>query len=231
MNGSLIVASLVGTLVLAPGAAQADLVADWRMNESKDAKVMRDAVEDGVRNKGKIVSVKTGVAGLAGGRAYEFAGDSDHVKVADSSELDPKKAKIRLAATVRIRNHAMKDDSYDVVRKGLAGMHGGSWKMEIKRKKGSASVGRLLCVFIGVVDGKNVAIRKQAPADIVNGKVHRLQCIRDGSTVRAVVDGVKSSTKGRLGSISNSAPVFLGCKKPGDDVLRGKLDRVMVGVG
>ena len=201
------------------------------MDEAAGATTMVDSITTGVLNNGQIFSVQTGVTALAGGRAYQFDGTADYVKVPDSDELDPGTKKIVLSAVVRIPDVAMKDDSYDLVRKGLSGTSGGDWKMEIKRRDGAASVGRLNCVFNSVLNGDKVVGAKLATPDVVDGRIHTLQCIRDGSSVRAVVDGVVYEKIRASGSIVNSSPVYLGCKEPGDDVLQGTLDQVTVSIG
>jgi hypothetical protein len=59
----------------------------------------------------------------------------------------------------------MDDDSYDVVRKGLAGRPGGDYKMEIKRAAADPTVGKLNCLF----QGSGGRVREVARPDIVDG--------------------------------------------------------------
>jgi len=227
-----LIAGVTASALLLPTAAHAAVVADWRMDEGAGAVTMVDSSRLGGDNNGTVVGVRTGVSGLAGGKAYQFDGVSSRVTVPDSPALDPGTQRIVLSATVKIADHAMGDDSYDVLRKGVASTSGGYWKMEVNRRSSAPSVGRLRCVFKGVVaGGKTSEVMLLAPADVVDGRVHRLQCVRDGATVRAIVDGVVAAKSQASGSISNAAPVLLGSKSPGDDVMKGVIDQVSVDIG
>jgi hypothetical protein len=227
-----LVPALVSALVLAPAAAHAAVIADWRLDESSGATTMVDSSQNGGLNNGKIVSVQTGVPGLAGGRAYQFNGSGSYVQVPDADALDPGTKPIILSAVVRIPDGAMKDDSYDLVRKGVSSTPGGNWKMEVNRRDSAPSVGRLRCVFKGVLDnGTKSEVMKIATPDIADGRVHRVQCIRTETAVRAVVDGRVFEKVQRSGSIVNSEPVMVGAKTPGDDVMLGVMDQVSISIG
>lgn len=225
-----LVAAVV-TLASAPAAAEGDVVARWNMDERAGASVMHDSASRGGDNDGAIHHVRTGVRGLASGRAYAFDGATSYVKVPDARALDPGRSRISLRATVRIADRKMLDDSYDIVRKGLFGTKGGYWKMEVKRTA-KASVARLQCVFKGRLrDGSMRIAGKVARPDIADGRIHRLRCVRSKNKIQAVVDG-KVYTKIRAtGSIANRHAVVVGAKRAGDDVLKGRLDRVVIKVG
>ena len=196
------------------------------MDETSGNTMVDSATRVGGANNGTISGgVKIGEPFLAGGSAYEFDGSTGFVSVPDSSSLDPGAAPITMSAVVRVDDVPMSDDSYDLVRKGVTTTPGGDWKMEIKRD--SSSVGKLLCVF----KGTGGAVQKSAPRDLVDGRVHRVQCIKTGSSVTAVVDGARFSKSASAGSITNDQPVILGSKSAGDDVLRGVMDQVTVSIG
>jgi hypothetical protein len=217
-------------VVLVPTAAQAAIVADWEMDEEPNASVMVDSA--GGDNNGSIHSVQTGVDGLAGGNAYQFAGTTSWVDVPDNSNLDPGAANITLTATVKIPAGSMADDSYEVVRKGLVNTKGGDWKMEIKRKGSNATIGHLHCVFKGVLAGGGTSlVSKQGSPNVVDGGVHTLQCIKTSTQVIAVVDGKRAFATKAAGSISNNQAVILGSKIAGDDVMQGIVDKVTVDIG
>lgn len=226
--GALATGAALGLLV--PSAAQAALVADWKMDEAGGASVMVDSA--GGDNKGTITSVQTGVAGIAGGKAYSFDGATSYVQVADANNLDPGNASITVGATVKVANAPMVDDSYDVLRKGLVTTKGGDWKMEIKRSSADATVGRLHCVFKGVLpSGGSSLTGVQASVDVVDGTAHTLRCKKTSSQVIAVVDG-RSFTAGKTaGSIANDQPVIIGTKEPGDDHFEGIIDHVVIYIG
>ena len=228
-----IVPTLVAAVVtVAPAAAaQGAVVAHWNMDEAAGASRMLDSATLGGANNGQIVNVTTGVPGLVSGNAYTFNGTTSYVEVADNASLDPGTAKIALSATVRTLDGPMPDDSYDLVRKGVVTTKGGYWKMEIKRSS-DPSVGRLHCVFKGMLPGGSMTIAKRlATPDIVDGRTHTVQCLRSGSTVIAVVDGKSYETTKATGSIANNQSVIVGSKLAGDDVLRGSLDEVSVNIG
>jgi hypothetical protein len=229
-----IVPTLVAAVVtVAPAAAaQAAVVAHWQMDEPAGASVMLDSASGGAHD-GRIVNVVTGAAGLVpdGGSAYTFNEATSYVEVAEDDRLDPGTAPISLTATVQAVDGAMSDDSYDLVRKGVVTTKGGYWKMEIKRTP-DASVGRLHCVFKGVMpDGSRQMVKRLAKPDLVDGGIHTVQCVRSGNTVTAVVDGKPYTTNKPTGSIANNQPVILGAKLAGDDVLRGSLDEVIIEIG
>jgi hypothetical protein len=231
MNRSLALATTTVVIALVPTSAEAVVIANWRMDEPADARVMVDSASAGGANNGSIVNVTTGVAGLVSGSAYLFGGPNSFVEVPDNDRLDPGTAGITLLATVQIKDGPMSDDSYDVVRKGFVTTRGGYWKMEIIRASNSA-VGRLHCLFRGILpNGEASLVSSRVTTDVVDGKTHRLQCVRTASGVRAVVDGAGSSTSGRTGNIANAAPVTVGAKSATDDVLQGTLDEVRVNIG
>jgi hypothetical protein len=223
-------AGVVGALlvVLVPAAAHAARVADWRMDEAAGAGVMVDSA--GGDNNGSINSVATGVAGLVGGRAYLFDGATSWVQVPDHSNLDPGTAPITVRATVQVTSGVILDDSYEVVRKGTVKTRGGEWKMEVKRS--SSTVGRLNCVFKGVLpNGTTSRVSKVATVDVVDGRPHTLQCQRIGTQVVAVVDGRQFAVSHATGSIANAESLVIGSKVAGDDVMLGVIDAVSVDIG
>jgi hypothetical protein len=103
--------------------------------------------------------------------------------------------------------------------------------MEIKRTS-PASVGKLHCVFKGVMPGgSRVAVARIADVNINDGRQHTISCRRTATSVQAIVDGRTFSTSKATGSIDNSAPVIVGAKDASDDVLQGTLDEVIVDIG
>ena len=216
-------------IALVPSAAQADLVADWKMDEPSGATIMQDSAGT---NDGRINSVITGVPALVSGNAYRFDGATSWVEVPNNQTLDPGTANIAVQATVRVENGQILDDSYDIVRKGTTSTAGGFWKMEIHRAASNTTVGKLRCAFKGILpDGTKSLASKQAIPDIVDGRAHTLQCKRIGNTVTAVVDGTSYNLTKPTGNIDNTSTVFLGSKVAGDDVVEGDLDAVSIDIG
>jgi hypothetical protein len=200
------------------GATLLNKAADWQMNETSGQ--MTDS--SGNDNNGDPTDVRQT------GSRYVFNGSTSHVAVPDSDSLDPLEKDIALRARLKVTDAPMDDDSYDIVRKGLAGRPGGDYKMEIKRAA-DPTVGKLHCLFKG--DGGTVD--KVARRDIVDGNWHTLECIKTSTSVVARVDGSGGSTKaGSAGSISNPTDIMVGAKTaiPLDDVFDGKMDFVGIDI-
>src|SRR5215204_7828941 len=191
--------------------------ADWQMVETSGQ--MIDS--SGNNNNGDPTDVRQR------GSSYVFNGSTSYVTVPDSDSLDPQENDITLRARVKVTDAPMDEDSYDIVRKGLAGRPGGDYKMEIKRAA-DPTVGKLHCLFKG--DGGRV--NKVAPQDIVDGNWHTLECIKTSTSVVASVDGSGSTKAGSAGSISNASEVMVGAKTavPLDDVFNGAMDFVSIDI-
>ena len=190
---------LVVLLLAAPSYADVLLTADWQMNETSGQMIDSSANH----NNGDPKDVRRT------GSRYVFNGSTSYVAVPDSDSLDPAEKDITLTSRLRVTDAPMDDDSYDIVRKGLAGRPGGDYKMEIKRAA-DPTVGKLHCLF----EGDGGTVDKVARVDIVDGK--------------------RGSTKaGSAGSISNATNVLVGAKTavPLDDTFDGKMDFVSIEIG
>jgi hypothetical protein len=200
------------------GATLLNKAADWQMNETSGQ--MIDS--SGNDNNGDPTDVRQT------GSRYLFNGSTSYVAVPDSDSLDPAERDITLRARLKVTDAPMDDDSYDIVRKGLAGRPGGDYKMEIKRAA-DPTVGKLHCLF----KGSGGTVDKVARGDIVDGNWHTLECIKTSTSVVAKVDGSGGSTKaGSAGSISNPTNVMVGAKTavPLDDTFDGKMDFVSIDI-
>src|SRR5215212_5216000 len=210
---------IVVLLLAAPSYADELLTAaDWQMNETSGQ--MTDS--SGNENNGDPTDVRQK------GSRYVFNGSTSYVVVPDSDSLDPAEKDITLTARVMVTDAPMDDDSYDIVRKGLAGRPGGDYKMEIKRAP-DPTVGKLHCLF----QGSGGTVDKVARGDIVDGNWHTLECIKTSTSVVAKVDGKRGSTKaGSAGSISNPTNVMVGAKTatPLDDTFDGSMDFVSIDI-
>ena len=210
----------VAGMLMASSSAWAVLVkaADWQMNDISGQ--MLDSSGQG--NHGTPTNV------VQTGSAYVFNGSTSYVAVPDSDSLDPLEKDITLRARVMVTDAPMDDDSYDIVRKGLAGRPGGQYKMEIKRAA-DPTVGKLNCLF----QGSGGTVNKVSRRDIVDGEWHTLECIKTSTSVGARVDGRRGSTKaGSVGSISNPTNVLVGAKTavPLDDMFDGAMDFVSIDI-
>jgi hypothetical protein len=221
MKRTVLLSATVILVLLLAAPSYADVLltaADWQMDETSGQ--MIDS--SGNENNGDPTDVRQR------GSRYLFNGSTSYVIVPDSDSLDPLEKDITLRARLKATDAPMDDDSYDIVRKGLAGRPGGDYKMEIKRAA-DPTVGKLHCLFQG--DGGTVD--KVARGDIVDGNWHTLECIKTSTSVVARVDGSGGSTKaGSAGSISNPTNVMVGAKTavPLDDTFDGKMDFVSIDI-
>jgi hypothetical protein len=223
MKRTVVLSATVIVVLLLAAPSYADVLltgADWQMDETS-GQMLEDS--SGNNNNGTPKDV------VRTGSAYVFNGSTSYVAVPDAGSLDPQAKDIKLTARIRVNGQALDDDSYDIVRKGLAGRPGGDYKMEIKRAA-DPTVGKLHCLFKG--DGGTVD--KVARRDIVDGNWHTLECIKTSTSVMARVDGKSGSTKaGSAGSIANGSAVMVGAKTadPLDDVFDGSMDFVSIEIG
>jgi hypothetical protein len=202
-------------LVASPAWALLPKAAHWGMNERSGPMI------DSSRHNNHGYPRKV----TRTGSRYVFNGSTSRVTIPDHWSLDPAYRGIILRASVRVNGRSMDDDSYDIVRKGLTATPGGDYKMEIKRTS-NRTVGKLHCLF----KGSGGKVNKVAPPDIVDGRWHKLACIKTRDSVVARVDGKTYTKRGSAGSISNSKAVMVGAKQvaPLDDVFRGSMNFVNI---
>jgi hypothetical protein len=212
---SVVVAGMIMASMASPAWAVLLQAAVWRMNETSGP--MIDSSRHTNRGTPRNV-VRTGTT-------YVFNGTTSRVVVPDHASLDPAGEGITLRAYVRVPNHAMDDDSYDIVRKGLSGTGGGDYKMEIKRTT-NRTIGNLHCLF----GGSRGTVSKVARGDIVDGRWHTLECTKRSNLVKARVDGRSYTIRDSAGSISNGKEVLVGAKttRPLDDMFRGSMNFVSI---
>ncbi len=218
-------AGFVCVMVFGPvTGAWAGTRAMWHMNDSSRTNNMVDSSSH--NNDGQRHNVAAGKPAVYRGTSFHFNGSSSYVRVPDTdNSLDPFSANITIGAWVRFSGPIL-DDSYDIVRKGLGSTPGGDWKMEIKNIKRRGTMGKLKCTF----RGKREVVKTASP-DIMDGRDHKLQCIKTASSVTARVDGRSYKKSVAAGSIANRWNTRLGAKIPGDDVYKGYLDEVSVDIG
>lgn len=217
-----VVAAAVATVLLSTGAAEAATTAAlWHMD---DPSRMLDSSGSG--NNGTTTAI-TGVAGSSG-KGYHFNGKNSVVNVPDRPSLNPGTATLRITASVRftvVPSRSVGD--YDLVRKGVAGTAGGTWKMEIFPPSGNTQ-GTAYCQFQDA-NKKTASIRHSR--NLADGAWHTITCVKTGSAISVIVDGAAKSLAVRLGSISNSKPVTLGAKPGGGDQYLGDMDEVSIRIG
>lgn len=189
----------------------------WHMNETAGAATMVDS--SGLANHGGVHNVTTGTTGYSS-YGYYFPSNSI-ATVPSSASLNP--GSLHLSLSLNVQTTARVKD-WNVAQKGFATTPGGMYKLEIRPRGGG---GIAACVFRGstghavIVAGPNVA----------DGRWHRIVCVKyTDSVVMQVDNGPVHSQRIRVGTISNTAPLTIGSKAPGDDQYIGRVDEAMVQV-
>jgi hypothetical protein len=158
------------------------------------------------------------------------------VIVPDKPSLDPGVANFSFGVRLSMLRPPEVGETYDALRKGLAGTAGGSYKVEIKPSSGYA-VAR--CV---VKDSSRVSVAIQsqatASANLANGQFHTVTCAKSNTGVSVKVDGLAPRTKtvDSLGSVASASHLALGAKAEssattGFDWFTGRTDEAWVSVG
>lgn len=217
-SGGLSAAVLAFLLATAAPASAATVVAVWNMDGT--GTTMLDS--SGRGHTGTLRNVLTGRPGVQGS-AYEFRGKPSYVTVPSHADFAPGTGAFKISMSVRfaaVPSATVID--YDLLRKGLAGTAGGHYKVEILRS------GRAYCLFAGTAGTVTIS---NGP-NLANNQWHKITCTRTGNTVVLTVDGASWSKTGAIGSISNSATVFIGTKNAaGEDQYTGLMDAVTITKG
>ena len=162
---------------------------------------------------------------LSGG-AYAFNGSSSLPTVPDSPSLDPGTAPIRLTAKISFTRTPASNQTYDIVRKGVTTSAGGDYKMEIMRSSTGLAVAA--CVF---KDSNGRVGMARGTAGLANKGFVTITCTKTSSGVTVSAGGQTRTVSATLGSISNSAPVYVGGKGDGTDSFPGLMDLVKIEIG
>jgi hypothetical protein len=214
VSTSAAVGALAAALVVVPGASAAT-VALWHMDETS-GKTMHDSVGT---NNGTLSGVTLGQPGFAGA-AYGFPGRPAIASVSSGASLNPGAASF--SATVHIKTSVVtRDDSADVMRKGLSTNSATLWKMEL-RPSSTRSTERVRCYF----HGTSGVVSLYGPKNVADGAWHTVTCAKTATSVSVTQDGVTRTKRGTVGSISNSAPLTIGAKAANDDAYTGLVDEV-----
>jgi Concanavalin A-like lectin/glucanases superfamily len=206
--------AVVAALAAAPVAAAAT-VSLWHMDETTGA-TMLDSVG---ANNGTLHRVALGQAGVQG-TAYGFPGPPAIVNVPSSASLNP--GANAFSATVHIRTSVVtRDDSADVMRKGVSTTSATFWKMEL-RPSSTGKTERARCYFRGT----SGVVSLYGPTNVADGAWHTITCAKTAKSVSLTQDGVARTKAGSVGSITNGAPLTIGGKSTSDDGYQGLVDEV-----
>jgi hypothetical protein len=215
----LLLAGAAAVVGVTAGAASAAVTerAHWRLDESGTPTVATDS--SGFGNH----AVAYNVTGSGGG--YVFNGTSSRVVAPDSDSLDPGSADFSFGVSITMTSPPPAGDTYDVFRKGLAGVKGGDYKLEILNVSGTA---RARCV---VRDATRVTVAIVAPTNLADGRPHNVTCSKTSRGVSVTIDALAPRTKSvtLLGSVANANQLALGAKaettaSTGFDWFKGRMD-------
>ena len=208
----------VATFLALAGPAQAALTvrALWNMDSLP---TMVDSA--GGDNNGSTKNITSGGSGV-----YKFNGTSSVATVADKANLDPGSATIKLTARVNFTAVPPVGGTFDIVRKGVTTSAGGDYKMEILRSSTGLAVAS--CVF---KDSSGKVGMVRGTAGLANKGFVTVTCTKNASGVTLTAGGETRTSATKLGSISNSAPVYVGGKGDGTDGFPGLMDLVKIEIG
>lgn len=154
------------------------------------------------------------------GGGFTFDGISARVIVADSPTLDPGAEDTSWGVTLEMTRPPAADETYDVLRKGLATTKGGDYKLEVKNVKGKAIARCTARVFRAGAKPLNGAIQSQASAaaNLATGGRHTVTCTKTPNGLTIKVDELATRAKAityGVGTISNANDLALGAKAEG----------------
>ena len=212
--------AMSGTILLATvGPAQAaTVVASWSMNDAGGT--MADS--SGRGHTGTLHNVAVGQPGMSGA-AYGFTKKASYVTVPSSPDFSPGTGNFRFTLSVRFgAPPSASVVDFDLLRRGLSTTAGGNYKAEI------LGSGRAFCLYRGTAG----AVSLSAGPSLADNRWHTITCARVGESVVLSLDASSWSKAGKIGSITNSAGVFIGAKSSaGDDQYTGLMDAVSITKG
>jgi hypothetical protein len=228
-SGAVLCAAVTAVVLGAPHASAASTFqAHWSLNE-----VGSDTAFDssGNGNDGANQDV------VGDGDGYIFNGSSSRVVVPNDPTLNSGPGDFSWGVTLSMTKAPSSGETYDVLRKGLAGVKGGDYKLEITSASGR---GKARCVFNSVLaSGKRANIAVTGATRLADGKQHTITCAKTANAITVTVDSAKPNTKtisGGLGTVSNTYDLALGAKaeptaKSGFDWFDGEIFEAWVATG
>jgi hypothetical protein len=211
-----VVALVLGALLAALTPAQAAMTvrALWNMDKLP---TMVDSVGGDNNGTTKNITVASG--------AYKFNGTSSAATAPDKANLDPGTAPVRLTSRVSITAVPKLGQSYDILRKGTDTTSGGSYKMEIIRSSTGQAIAS--CRF----KSGSTDVRVNGTAALQGKGFVTITCAKNATTISLNAGGATTTRARSLGSISNSAAVYVGHKGDGTDYFLGLMDYVKIEIG
>lgn len=162
---------------------------------------------------------------LSGG-AYSFNGSTSYATAPDKANLDPGTANVRVSVRIKFTKALRSGQTYDIIRKGTSTTSGGYYKIEIKRLSSGASVAS--CRF---KDGAGRYGEAHGTTNLAGKGFVTIVCTKTATKIVASAAGQTVTAAFTVGSISNSAPVYIGAKGDGTDSFPGLIDFAKIDIG
>ena len=204
----------IGIALASPALAGAATRALWHMDETAGT-TMTDSAG---ANHGRLRRVALGQSGFSG-TGYGFAGLGSIATVPSHAALNPGAAPFTVSVHFRT-SQVSRDDSEDLMRKGLSTNSKTLWKIEL-RPNASHTAARVRCYFHG---SRAAASIYASPSNVADGAWHTVQCVKQNGLVGMIFDGKTRTKAARVGSISNGAVLTIGAKSATDDAFPGLVD-------
>jgi hypothetical protein len=201
------VAAIALVSLIAPHALAARAFrAHWTLDEVKSHTA---ADSSGHHNDGTNHNV------VGDGRGYTFNGKSSRVIVPNAASLNPGSSDFSFGVTLTMTTPPTpRNETYDVLRKGLSTTKGGDYKLEIVNEKGKAEAHCVVRSFRHNGAKVLASVVSTGPT-LADGKQHTIACSKSESGISVKVDARPARTKtysGGLGSTSNTLGLGLGAK-------------------
>ncbi len=202
-----IATALIVTAALAgsspAGAATAQTIALWNMNEAPGSTVLVDSgpnrlngtIGSSIALDGAVETFPKVTRGTGG------TVDPQHVDTITSTLLNPGTADF--SVTVRLRIASVVQSLGNVMQKGQTGTPGGLWKIQL-----DGGNGRILCEFVSPTGSGGI----RSAQVVADNQWHTVTCRRSATEVTTTVDGITTRIKNAVGNISNTQPLSIGGK-------------------
>jgi hypothetical protein len=206
-------AGMMALAVASPAQAAPTVVALWNM----------DSVPTMVDSAGGDNNGTTSAITMNGG-FYAFDGVSSIAQVPHNANLNPGTANIKIEVRINAAAPPAPGETYDILRKGTSSTAGGYYKIELRGK--TAGGMNAACIF---KDGNRVVGTAIAAAPVATWQT--ITCTKTATTVTLVTGATTRTTSASVGSIANTAPVYVGGKGDGTDVFSGLMDYASITIG
>lgn len=216
MGGCMFVRSVVVLAAVAAltswSASQAQAATSFRAHWTLD-EVSGTTATDSSGNGNNGTSYHT----VGTGSGYSFNGTDARVVVPSSASLNPRFADFSFGVTLIMTTAPARNETYDVLRKGLATTKGGDYKLEIMNSGGKATAHCVVRSFRS--NGTKVLAGVTTGTSLADGQPHTVTCSKSATGISVQVDSLRAVTKtyaGGLGSVSNTSKLGLGAKPEND---------------